>query len=110
MIASGAASEFCYWQGDTISRLVNAMDRAVAPLRRWRLTLSNARKVQLFQPATDGKADNLIVPAGGARYHAPEDTAVAVEDEVGTSARLKIYLWMGQRSLISLSPRSQNLL
>ena len=89
MIASGGCERVLLLAGDTISRLVNARDRAVAPLfgdggSATLVERSQSSAATFFSLQTDGKGyDNLIVPAGGARQPCTKDTAVAVEDEAG---------------------------
>tara|TARA_B100000989_G_scaffold94784_1_gene68868 strand:- start:2013 stop:3155 length:1143 start_codon:yes stop_codon:yes gene_type:complete len=89
MITSGGCGRVLLLAGDTISRLVNARDRAVAPLfgdggSATLVERSQSSAASFFSLQTDGKCyDNLIVPAGGARQPCTKDTAIAVEDQAG---------------------------
>ncbi len=89
MIASGGCERVLLLAGDTISRLVSARDRAVAPLFGDGGSATLVERSQdpiaaFFSLHTDGKGyENLIVPAGGARQPCTKDTAFAVEDEAG---------------------------
>lgn len=89
MIASGACERVLLLAGDTISRLVHAQDRAVAPLFGDGGSATLVERAAGASPAffslhTDGSGyDQLIVPAGGARLPHSESTGQAVEDEAG---------------------------
>jgi 3-oxoacyl-[acyl-carrier-protein] synthase-3 len=89
IIASGGCQRVLLLAGDTISRLVHARDRAVAPL------FGDGGSATLIQGAadaatsyfslqTDGRGyESLIVRAGGARQPSSPETAKATPDEVG---------------------------
>ncbi len=89
MIASGGCGRVLLLAGDTISRLVNAKDRAVAPLfgdggSATLVEHALESPAAFFSLQTDGRGyDNLIVPAGGARQPCSQETSVAMEDEAG---------------------------
>jgi len=91
MIASGGCHRVLLLAGDTISRLVYAQDRAVAPL------FGDGGSATLLQHAahagnnyfslqTDGRGyENLIVPAGGARLPKTPETSKVTRDDSGNS-------------------------
>lgn len=89
MIASGGCRRVLLLAGDTISRLVNARDRAVAPLfgdggSATLIEQSPSAPAAYFSLQTDGSGyDKLILPAGGARQPKSDTTAEAAEDEAG---------------------------
>lgn len=89
MIASGGCGRVLLLAGDTISRLVHARDRAVAPLfgdggSATLVERSPGGPEAFFSLRTDGSGyDKLIVPAGGARRPRCAETAEATEDEDG---------------------------
>jgi 3-oxoacyl-[acyl-carrier-protein] synthase-3 len=89
MIASGSSQRVLLLAGDTISRLVNVKDRAVAPLfgdggSATLIEHSPEARTSHFSLQTDGSGfDSLIVPAGGARQPCSEMTAQVCEDEAG---------------------------
>jgi len=95
MIASGGCKRVLLLAGDTISRLVNAKDRSVAPLfgdggSATLIERSPGAPVAFFSLQTDGSGyDKLIVPAGGARCPRSAETALAVEDEAGNFRSLE---------------------
>lgn len=89
MIASGGCQRVLLLAGDTISRLVHAQDRSVAPL------FGDGGSATLVQHAaqaadsyfslqSDGRGcENLIVPAGGARMPKSPETAKVTRDDAG---------------------------
>ncbi len=87
MVSSGGCGRVLLLAGDTISRIVNPKDRAVAPLfgDGGSATLIDREASQSwFSLETDGKGfQNLIVPAGGSRRPCSVETRVEVEDEGG---------------------------
>jgi len=89
LIASGGCGRVLLLAGDTISRLVNAKDRAVAPLfgdggSATLIERSAGAPAAFFSLQTDGSGyDKLIVPAGGARQPRSSETAAVAEDEAG---------------------------
>ncbi|MDQ8206551.1 3-oxoacyl-[acyl-carrier-protein] synthase III C-terminal domain-containing protein [Coraliomargarita sp. SDUM461003] len=108
LVASGAAKRVLLLAGDTISRLVNAKDRAVAPLFGDGGSASLIEHSTTIAPAyfslqTDGSGyDKLIVPAGGARQPRSEDTAVVCEDEGGNFRSLE-NLYMDGAEIFNFS-------
>ncbi|NBB79070.1 MAG: ketoacyl-ACP synthase III [Verrucomicrobia bacterium] len=89
MIASGGCQRVLLLAGDTISRLVNAKDRAVAPLfgdGGSATLVQHADKAasSYFSLQTDGHGyQHLIVPAGGARCPSTPETIKVAQDEAG---------------------------
>ncbi|WPJ97969.1 3-oxoacyl-[acyl-carrier-protein] synthase III C-terminal domain-containing protein [Coraliomargarita algicola] len=99
LVASGASEHVLLLAGDTISRLVNAKDRAVAPLfgdggSATLIERGAGVGTAYFSLQTDGAGyDKLIVPAGGARQPRSAETAVVAEDEAGNFRSLEnIYM------------------
>ncbi len=95
MIASGGCERVLLLAGDTISRLVHAKDRAVAPLfgdggSATLIERCPGAPAASFSLQTDGSGyDKLIVPAGGARQPRSDATAQATEDEAGNLRSLE---------------------
>jgi len=89
LLASGGCGRILLLAGDTISRLVHAKDRAVAPLfgdggSATLIECAPGAPAAFFSLQTDGSGyDKLIVPAGGARQPHSAETAKVVEDETG---------------------------
>jgi 3-oxoacyl-[acyl-carrier-protein] synthase-3 len=89
LLASGGCGRVLLLAGDTISQLVNARDRAVAPLFGDGGSATLIERAPVAAPAffslqTDGTGfDKLIVPAGGARQPRSEVTALAGADDSG---------------------------
>ena len=89
MVASGGCRHVLLLAGDTISRIVHAKDRAIAPLfgdggSATLIRFVEGAPVSYYSLHTDGTGfDNLIVPAGGARRPKSLETAAAAEDEAG---------------------------
>ncbi|MGZ0708468.1 3-oxoacyl-[acyl-carrier-protein] synthase III C-terminal domain-containing protein [Coraliomargarita sp. W4R53] len=89
LLASGACQRVLLVAGDTISRLVHAKDRAVAPLfgdggSATFIEHASGAATAYFSLQTDGSGyDKLIVPAGGARQPRSAETAQVYEDESG---------------------------
>ncbi|HBR95568.1 MAG TPA: 3-oxoacyl-ACP synthase [Opitutae bacterium] len=108
LLASGASERVLLLAGDTISRLVHAKDRAVAPLfgdggSATLIERAIGAPVAHFSLQTDGSGyDKLIVPAGGARQPRSEDTAVVCEDEGGNFRSLE-NLYMDGAEIFNFS-------
>lgn len=89
MIASGGCARVLLLAGDTISRLVHAKDRAVAPLfgdggSATLIERSAGAPAAFFSLQTDGSGyDKLMVPAGGARQPCSAATSLVAEDAAG---------------------------
>lgn len=89
LVASGGCERILLLAGDTISRLVHAKDRSVAPLfgdggSATLIERSVGAPSAYFSLQTDGEGyDKLIVPAGGARQPLSRKTAEVLEDEAG---------------------------
>ena len=89
LVASGGCERILLLAGDTISRLVNAKDRSVAPLfgdggSATLIERTAGGPSAYFSLKTDGGGyDKLIVPAGGARHPQSVETAEVIEDEEG---------------------------
>lgn len=89
MIASGGCQRVLLLAGDTISRLVHAQDRAVAPLfgdggSATLVQRADKAGTSHFSLQSDGRGyRHLIVPAGGARCPRSPQTADAVLDDTG---------------------------
>jgi len=91
MVSAGGCKRVLLLAGDTISRVVNLKDRAVAPIfgdgGSATFVESSAHAApSWFSLKTDGSGfDKLIVPAGGARTPYSAETAQAHTDEGGNS-------------------------
>ena len=89
LLASGGCKRILLLAGDTISPLVNAKDRSVAPLfgdggSATLIERTLGSPSAHFSLQTDGADyDKLIVPAGGARHPRSAVTAEVFEDEAG---------------------------
>ena len=89
LVASGGCERILLLAGDTISRLVNAKDRSVAPLfgdggSATLIERTVGAPSAYFSLQTDGGGyDKLIVPAGGSRHPKSTETAEVLEDESG---------------------------
>jgi 3-oxoacyl-[acyl-carrier-protein] synthase-3 len=89
LVASGGCERVLLLAGDTISRLVNAKDRSVAPLfgdggSATLIERNVGAPSAYFSLQTDGRGyDKLIVPAGGSRHPQSTETAEEFEDESG---------------------------
>jgi 3-oxoacyl-[acyl-carrier-protein] synthase-3 len=89
MIASGGCGRVLLLAGDTISRLVHAQDRAVAPLfgdggSATLVQHADGGASSHFSLQTDGRGyEHLIVRAGGARCPRSPETGKAIPDEAG---------------------------
>ncbi|MGK0176967.1 MAG: 3-oxoacyl-[acyl-carrier-protein] synthase-3 [Lentimonas sp.] len=89
MISAGGCKKVLLLAGDTISRIVNPKDRAVAPLfgdggSATLIQQGERESSAWFSLGTDGKGfDKLIVPAGGQRTPRSAQTGVEKTDENG---------------------------
>jgi 3-oxoacyl-[acyl-carrier-protein] synthase-3 len=89
MVSVGGCGRVLLLAGDTVSRIVNPRDRAVAPLfgdggSATLIQRSGVESNSWFSLETDGKGfDKLIVPAGGQRAPSSAATRAEVTDEVG---------------------------
>ena len=89
LVASGGCERILLLAGDTISRLVNAKDRSLAPLfgdggSATLVERTVGAPSAYFSLQTDGSGyDKLIVPAGGSRHPQSTETAEVIEDESG---------------------------
>ena len=89
LVASGGCERILLLAGDTISRLVNAKDRSVAPLfgdggSATLIERTVGAPSAYFSLQTDGCGyDKLIVPAGGSRHPHSTESAEVLEDESG---------------------------
>lgn len=89
MVSSGGCRKVLLLAGDTMSRLVHPEDRTVAPLfgdggSATLVGRAAAAQPSWFSLGTDGKgAEHLIVPAGGARLPASDETKLTRKDDVG---------------------------
>lgn len=108
MIASGGCQRVLLLAGDTISRLVHAEDRAVAPLfgdggSATLVQRADGAASSHFSLQTDGQGfRHLIVPAGGARCPNTPETAKAAQDEAG-SLRSPENLFMDGAEIFNFS-------
>lgn len=108
MVEAGGCERVLLLAGDTISRLVHPADRAVAPLfgdgGSATLVLRDEEGPEAaFALETDGTGfDQLIVPAGGARRPASEETKVETEDE-GGNRRTPENLFMDGAGIFNFS-------
>lgn len=89
MVRAGGCQQALLLAGDTISRLVNPRDRALAPLfgdggSATLIQQSEQKGPAWFNLGTDGKGfDKLIVPAGGQRRPCSTETGVEIKDADG---------------------------
>ncbi len=89
MVSGGGCSRVLLLTGDTLSQLVHPKDRAVASLfgdggSATLVERSETPRPAWFSVETDGTgASYLMVPAGGARQPATDQTKEAFEDETG---------------------------
>jgi 3-oxoacyl-[acyl-carrier-protein] synthase-3 len=89
LVASGGCERILLLAGDTISRLVNAKDRSVAPLfgdggSATLIERAVGAPSAYFSLQSDGCGyDKLIVPAGGSRHPHSTESAEVLEDESG---------------------------
>lgn len=112
MIASGGCRRVLLLAGDTISRITNPRDRAVAPLfgdggSATLVEASEEKSSSWFSLQTDGSGfENLIVPAGGFRCPSGPDTRVEEEDEDG-NIRCAENLCMDGAGVFNFSIRAE---
>ncbi len=108
MVSSGGCERVLLLAGDTISRIVNPKDRAVAPLfgdggSATLVQRSECASAAWFSLETDGKGfDKLIVPAGGQRAPSSTETQVEVTDEAG-NIRCQENLFMDGAEIFNFS-------
>ncbi|MDQ8193577.1 ketoacyl-ACP synthase III [Coraliomargarita sp. SDUM461004] len=108
LLASGASQRVLLLAGDTMSRLVHAKDRAVAPLFGDGGSATLLESVDGGAPAyfslqSDGAGyDKLIVPAGGARQPSCADTKTVAEDAAG-NLRSPEHLYMDGAEIFNFS-------
>ncbi len=108
MVGAGGCERVLLLAGDTISRIVNPKDRAVAPLfgDGGSATLIRRSEVETnawFSLETDGKGfDKLIVPAGGQRTPSSAETRSEVTDE-GGNVRSSENLFMDGAEIFNFS-------
>lgn len=107
LIGSGRADRVLLLTGDTYSRFINPLDHAnrllfgdaASATLIERSPESAGSKIGPFLLRTDGKgADNLIVPAGGARLPHSAETAIVTEDANG-ACRSQDNLHMNGREI-----------
>ena len=112
MVSSGGCDRVLLLAGDTISRLVNAKDRAVAPLFGDGGSATLVERSAVAQSAwfcleTDGKGfDKLIVPAGGQRCPSTAETQVEETDE-GGNVRCAENLFMDGAEVFNFSIKTE---
>ena len=89
MASAGGCEKVLLLAGDTISRIVNPRDRAVAPMfgdggSATLIQTSKQENNAWFSLGTDGRGfDKLIVPAGGSRIPCSAETKIEKTDEDG---------------------------
>ncbi len=108
MISSGGCDKVLLLAGDTISRIVNPRDRAVAPMfgdggSATLIQASEQKNNAWFNLGTDGRGfDKLIVPAGGARMPSSAETRIEKTDEDG-NIRSAENLFMDGAEILNFS-------
>ncbi len=108
MVSAGGCERVLLLAGDTISRIVNPKDRAVAPLfgdggSATLIQRSECESTAWFSLETDGKGfDKLIVPAGGHRTPSSAETRAEVTDE-GGNVRSAANLFMDGAEIFNFS-------
>lgn len=108
MASSGGCGRVLLLAGDTISRVVNQRDRAVAPLfgdggSATLIERSPGTGTAWMSTDTDGSGfDSLIVPAGGARKPRSPETSAETEDESG-NVRSEENLFMDGAEIFNFS-------
>ncbi|MGB0408381.1 MAG: ketoacyl-ACP synthase III [Opitutales bacterium] len=108
MTRSGGCGRVLLLAGDTISRLVNKRDRAVAPLfgdggSATLVERSEGAARAWMSLNTDGRGyDRLMVPAGGARRPVTSEAAIEKEDESG-NFRADVNLFMDGAEIFNFS-------
>jgi 3-oxoacyl-[acyl-carrier-protein] synthase-3 len=110
MIACGSCKRVLLLAGDTISRCVSPLDRAVAPLfgdagTATILERTSNEQTITFCMHTDGKGyKHLIVPAGAFRNRPSEKTAQITKREQGNK-RSEEHLYMNGAEIFTFSIR-----
>jgi 3-oxoacyl-[acyl-carrier-protein] synthase III len=108
MVSAGGCARVLLLAGDTISRIVNPKDRAVAPLfgdggSATLIERSQDAGSAWFSLETDGKGfDKLIVPAGGQRCPSSAETQTEQTDE-GGNVRSAENLFMDGAEIFNFS-------